>query len=351
MSGIKKTWQKMKEKIRDWNPKQKIKIKYKVDNTHFSYWETTANTLYTHLSNTVDAYMKKGIKLSNRQLYYRLVGKDLIPNFIEIYKRVCKFLTDCRYGGYLDWDAIEDRGRVPKRKPQWNTVQDLIDSAVNSYRLPRWKNQKNYVELYCEKEAMDSVLRPIADKYHIYFGYNKGYCSASTIYDTAKRVYEQLQEGKYIVLLYLGDHDPSGLDMVRDVEDRIKEFLIAWQSEGEEDSFYLQRFKDHIDDMFWVEHVALTTEQIKQYNPPPNPAKFTDPRANEYISVHGEISWELDSLEPELLMQLTEDAILQYLDVDKYNKIVEQENIEIKKLVDFGETLKDKKGKKKGEKR
>ena len=168
----------MKEEIRDWNPKQKIKTKYQIDTTHYAYWETTANQLYTQMSTIVDAYMKKKIRLSNRQLYYRLVGMDIIPNFIEIYKRACKFLTDCRYGGYIDWDAIEDRGRVPKRKSQWDTVQDLIDSAVSSYRLPRWKDQEYYVELYCEKEAMDSVLRPVADKYHIYFGYNKGYCSA-----------------------------------------------------------------------------------------------------------------------------------------------------------------------------
>ena len=330
----------MKEKIRNWKPKQKIKVKYKIDKTHYSYWETTANHLYTHISSFVDAYMEKKIKLTNRQLYYRLVGKDLIPNFIEIYKRVCKFITDLKYGGYIDWVAIEDRGRVPKRKSQWNNIQDLIDTAVDSYRLPRWSNQEHYIELYCEKESMESVLRPIANKYHIYFGYNKGYSSSSTMYDTAKRVFEQLRKQKYIVLLYLGDHDPSGLDMVRDVEERIKEFLISWQSAGEEDDYYLQRFKEHIDEMFYVEHVALTIKQVKKYNPPPNPAKVTDPRAKDYISTYGQVSWELDSIEPEILMELTEKAILQYLDIDKYDKWIKQEVKDSKSLVDFGKSLK-----------
>lgn len=333
----------MKEKIRNWNPKQKMKIKYKVDKSHFTYWETTSNILYTNLSTIVDTYIKKKIKLSNRQLYYRLVGKDLIPNYIEVYKRVCKFLTDLRYGGYIDWDAIEDRGRVPKRKSHWDTVQDLIDTAVSSYRLPRWKDQKYYVELYCEKEAMDSVLRPIADKYHIYFGYNKGYCSASVMYDTAKRVFKQLEKNKIVVLLYLGDHDASGLDMIRDVGDRIKEFLIVWKyvklrkktNKKMAESNVLEWIKN-----FSVEHVALTKEQIKKYNPPPNPAKITDPRAKDYISEHGEVSWELDSLEPEVLMELTEDAILNYLDVDKYNAWIKQEKKDSKKLVEFGNSLK-----------
>lgn len=350
----------MKEKIRDWNPKQKIKIKYQIDKTHYSYWETTANRLYTHVSNIVNAYIKKNIKLSNRQLYYRLVGKDLIPNFIEIYKRICTFLTDCKYGGYVDWDAIEDRGRVPKRKSQWKTIQDLIDSAVDSYRLPRWSDQDFYIELYCEKEAMESVLRPIANKYHVYFGYNKGYCSSSTLYDVSRRVKKQIAEGKIVVLLYLGDHDPSGLDMIRDVEDRISEFLIwlegyFWKSECENPKskwFHSYEFgidgwrayfkTEWIRKKFRVEHVALTSDQVKQYNPPPNPAKVTDPRAGKYVSKYGKVSWELDSLEPEILMQLTETAILQYLDVNKYNKWLKQEESESKLLVDFGESLKKK---------
>jgi hypothetical protein len=330
----------MKERIRDWKPQKEIKVKYQIDKAQHSYWETTAHELYAHISNLVDAYMQKGISLSNRQLYYRLVGKELIPNFIEIYKRICKFLTDLKYGGYIDWDAIEDRGRVPKRKSQWKTVQDLIDSAIASYRLPRWKDQEYYIELYCEKEAMESVLRPIADKYHIYFGYNKGYSSSSTMYDIAKRIYNQLVDSKHVVLLYLGDHDPSGLDMVRDVEERIKEFLIAWQSAGEEDELYLQRFKEHIDDMFYVEHVALTMNQVTQFNPPPNPAKVTDPRAKDYIKKYSNMSWELDSLEPEDLIQITESAILGYLDLDKYNKWIEREKKESKLLVDFGKSLK-----------
>ncbi|MCK4544723.1 hypothetical protein KAU43_04230 [candidate division WOR-3 bacterium] len=333
----------MKELIRNWNPKQKIRIKYLIDKTHYAYWETTANELYTHISKFVDAYIKKDIKLSNRQLYYRLVGNNLIPNYIEIYKRVCKFLTDLKYGGYIDWDAIEDRGRVPKREPQWDTIQDLIDSAVDSYRLPRWSDQEFYVELYCEKEAMESVLRPIAEKYHVYFGYNKGYTSSSTMYDTAKRVNKQLDNEKTVVLLYLGDHDPSGIDMVRDVEDRIKEFLIAWRYGLDDDDPDYPRWQtqEWIDDHFSVEHIALTTEQVKKYNPPPNSAKVTDPRAKEYIAKHGNVSWELDSLEPEVLMQLTEDAILQYLDVDDYNAWLDKEEDDSKALVEFGELLKD----------
>ena len=332
----------MKDQIRNWKPRENIKVKYQVDKGKYEYWEIKANHLYTYTKQIVDAYMKQGIKLSNRQLYYRLVGHDLIPNYIEIYKRFCKFLTDLKYGGYIDWDVIEDRGRVAKRKSQWDSVEDLIDSAVSSYRLPRWQDQDNYLELYCEKEAMESVLRPIADKYHIYFGYNKGYSSSSTMYDIAKRVDRQLLKQKIVVLLYLGDHDPSGLDMVRDVRERIMEFLMAWRYgiDNDDPDYPRWRTEEWLEDNFFVEHIALTKEQIAKYNPPPNPAKIKDPRAKDYIAEHGKISWELDSLEPEVLMELTENAILEWLDVDKYNAWIKQEKEESKALVEFGKELK-----------
>ena len=114
-------------------------------------------------------------------------------------------------------------------------MKDLVDSAIHSYRLPRWEDQEYYVEMYCEKQAMEGILRPIADKYHIHFGCNKGYPSAATVYETSKRIKEQLANGKKVVLLYLGDHDPSGLDMPRDIKARIVEFLTKGDDYTEPD--------------------------------------------------------------------------------------------------------------------
>jgi len=324
----------MEEKIRHWIPKGTLKIKYTNDKGNVDYWIIDSKKLFYHIISVVRHYYDIDIKLTNRQLYYQLVGKDLIPNALEIYKRICKFLTDCRYGGFIDWSAIEDRDRIPKRHPQWKDILDLVDSAINQYRMHRWDNQKYHVELYCEKAAMESTLRPISDKYHIYFGYNKGYCSASTIYEIAQRVKERLASGKMVILLYLGDHDSSGLDMVRDVHDRIFEFLTeTWEKPLP---------KKYVKLGFHVKHVALTYEQIKKYNPPPNPAKLADPRAKDYIAKYGKVSWELDSIDPEVLRDITENAILEYLDIDKYNAIVNKEENGKIPLKEFAKKLKEK---------
>ena len=171
---------------------------------------------------------------------------------------------------------------------------------------------------------MESILSPITQKYHIYFGVNKGYSSASTMYALAKRIDKKItDENKTAIILYLGDHDPSGLDMVRDIHTRVCEFLRL-----NEDN-----------DFFTTLQLALNQEQIKQYNPPPNPAKITDPRAKWYLRKYGNKSWELDALEPEILMDIAEKGILKFLDLEKYQQWINREAKESKALRKFSDSL------------
>jgi len=316
----------MKEAFRIWNPTKDIRTTFVDGSGLRQIWATGNQGLLSHVSGIVDHFSQQGIKLTNRQLFYQLVARDLIPNAEAVYKRICKFLTDVRYAGLIDWDAIEDRGRVPHMHAEWDNIRELVESAVHSYRLPRWRDQDYYIELFCEKQALESVFRPIADKYHIYFGYNKGYSSAVTVYDLSKRIISKIQSGKHVVVLYFGDHDASGLDMVRDVRARIDEFL----TKGSE---------SYPTDVVEIVHVGLTMEQVRQYSPPPNPAKKSDPRSKKYMERYGENSWELDSLPPDVLIRLAENAIRAHLDVGKYEAVIAREKREIKKLQEFADSL------------
>lgn len=319
----------VKEQFRDRSFKGNLKVKYTDGTGKTQYWETAQEDLLTSILRIVSDYMQQDITLTNRQLYYQLVATGLIPNAVEIYKRLCTFLTDARYAGLIDWEAIEDRGRRASRHSQWSSIKDLVESAVYSYRLPRWDDQDYYIELYCEKEAMQSVFAPVADKFHITFGTNKGYSSASAMYELAKRLHRRLEGGKNVRVLYFGDHDPSGLDMVRDIKDRIEEFL----TKGSDPIDWLD------DDFFDVVHLALKYSQVQQFSPPPNPAKVTDPRAKGYIAEFGRTSWELDAVKPEHLRELAERAILEFLNTGKYDAVIKQEKEEIQKLRDFAGTL------------
>jgi len=257
----------------------------------------------------LEEYEEQGIKVTLRQLYYQLVSRDIIPNTQKEYSKLSKVLTDARYSDMVSWDAIEDRVRIPEVPNTFMDIKHLLEVACRSYQLDRWKEQEYYIELWTEKDAISSVIQPLCEKYQVTLSVNRGYTSASAMYKSAERIKDNC-ENKECIILYLGDHDPSGLDMDRDIQDRLTEFDCAVA----------------------VLRIGLTQKQIKKYTPPPNPAKITDPRAKEYIKKFGDTSWEVDALEPQVLQKLVEDTILIYLDLEKYEQVQEQEKKDIKVL-------------------
>jgi len=272
-------------------------------------------------------YDEKGIKVTLRQLYYQLVSRDIIENKISEYSKLSSLLTNARYTGDIDWDAIEDRVRIPDIPNIYDDIDQLMRAAIQSYKKDRWKEQDCYVELWSEKDALSSVISPITKKYQIPFCVNRGYTSASAMYESFRRVIHEraiknMQTNK-IIILYLGDHDPSGLDMIRDINDRMKEFIE----------------KNH-DIEFIIVPIGLTMEQIKLYSPPSNPAKTKDPRATGYIEEFGKVSWEVDALRPEVLQELIKTNILKYLDLEKFEQVQKQEAEEIQQIKNLAEKIK-----------
>lgn len=253
----------------------------------------------------IEDYQSQGLRLTLRQLYYCLVVKNIIQNKEKSYKKLSSVVSDARLGGLMDWNAIEDRIRRPQIPTDFKDLAELVEAAVASYRLDRWAGQENYVECWVEKDAISGVLAPLARKYHITLVVNRGYSSQSAMYESAQRfIHNGEEEMRDATLLYLGDHDSSGEDMVRDIRDRLAMFNV-------------QDLK--------VEKIALTMDQIDQYDPPPNPVKVSDPRAAQYMAAHGDTSWEVDALPPTVLQQIVEDSIVNLLDVEMMDKIIRQE--------------------------
>lgn len=259
------------------------------------------------INEILEEYVEDGLVLTLRQLYYQLVSRDIIPNNDKEYGKISNILKKGRMAGIVDWSAIEDRVRKPKR-PYWvHGVKDAINDTVSQYRLDRMKGQPRRIEVWVEKDALSSVLYRVTEKYHVNLMVNRGYSSVSAMYDA----YNRLQDGSAI--LYFGDHDPSGMDMIRDVRERLQDFGINVE----------------------VIPCGLTMDQIREYNPPPNPAKITDPRAKWYIEKYGKISWELDALPPRELIRLCEEKILEIIDLETYEAVVEQEKKDIIELKSF----------------
>jgi hypothetical protein len=271
------------------------------------------NAKLIEVCNTViDQYTEAGLRLTLRQLYYQLVSANVIPNEEKAYKSIGALVSKARLAGLMDWDAIEDRVRQPRRASEWRSIQSLVDSALYAFRLPRLKGQPTYVEVWVEKDALAGVLSPLTDKYHLVLMVNRGYSSQSAMYESADRIIKNVDEYgcDSAVILYLGDLDPSGEDMVRDLQDRLVMFGAP----------------------VVVQKVALNMDQVTRYNLPPNPAKLSDSRSGKFVDKFGTQSWELDAIPPQELQRIVTGAIEDNLDLDLMEQITDQES-ELKALL------------------
>lgn len=281
-----------------------------------------------------------GLVLTLRQLFYQFVAQGLMDNTQRNYKNLGKTIARARLAGMIDWDAIEDRVRRPVLWSQHESAKAMVEAALPRFRLPRLEEQPSYVELWVEKDALAGVLEPVAADYHVTLMVNRGYASVSSLKESADRIRSCVDRygSEDAIVFYLGDFDPSGEDMVRDIRERLEMFLNHGQleergvDEGGPGWLVEQRYNNRAPVELCVEKLALTMEQVREYDPPPNPAKISDSRAKEFIRKHGRQSWEVDALPPRVLRQLIRDTFDDVLDLDAIAQIRAREETEKERL-------------------
>jgi hypothetical protein len=251
-----------------------------------------------HANEICEDYAAQGYNLTLRQLYYQFVSRDLLPNTMQSYKRLGSIVNDARLAGLIDWNHLEDRTRNLSKLAMWDSPEDIVDAVARQYRTKLWDNQAWHVEVWVEKEALADVVSRPAERWFVPYFPCRGYVSQSEMWRAGQRLLAAEKLGKKTVIIHLGDHDPSGVDMTRDIRDR----LFTFGSDVE------------------VTRIALTMGQVEQYSPPPNPAKVTDSRAAVYMDEYGDESWELDALDPATLDALIERHILEHLDREQWDE-------------------------------
>lgn len=275
------------------------------------------------INGILEEYRAQGFRLSLRQLYYQLVARAFVENTVQSYKNVGSLVSDGRQAGLIDWDMIEDRGRETVAVAHWDSPADIVRAAANQFRINKWEGQDYHIEVMVEKDALSGVLIPVCHELDIAITANKGYSSSSTMYEIGRRLHEKRQEeSKEVCVIYLGDHDPSGIDMTRDVEDRL----------------YMYSDECRIE----VVRVALNFDQVQLWQPPENPAKTTDSRYKAYADKFGESSWELDAVEPAQLADLIRDIVMARRDEELWQEAVKQETKMRAELLAFANTYKGK---------
>lgn len=242
----------------------------------------------------INRYMAAGYSLTLRQLYYQFVAKDLIPNKQSEYNRLGDIISDARLAGLVPWDAIEDRTRYIRELQTWKTPREGISFLREAFKNDLWRTQQYRPLVRIEKDAMLGVIAPICEELRVPYVSSRGYSSQSELWRAGRQMMLHVLKGQTPIVFLLGDHDPDGIDMGRDTQERLSLFA------GVE---------------ITVVRLALNMPQIAELKPPPNPAKKTSARYESYVDqYHTEHSWELDALEPSYIHDLIRDNILRLRD-------------------------------------
>lgn len=185
------------------------------------------------------------------------------------------------------------------------------------------------MEVWVEKDALEGIVSKVCSQLDIMHFSCRGYASQSSLYEAGRRIRRRYeQQNQSTVILHLGDHDPSGIDMTRDIAERIHMFAAVGCA-GEEPMY--REYHPHI------KRIALTMKQVDKYAPPPNPAKVTDSRFEQYQKEYGDESWELDALEPKVLSDLITAHVEEYRDPKIWNQNLKHEKQQkaiLKKVAD-----------------
>lgn len=249
--------------------------------------------------------------LTLRQIFYRLVANFDYPNTQSAYSQLSKQLVRARERNHIDETRMEDRSREFLGGDQgFDNPKDFLDlqierflSSPEYYYRNMWTPQPEFVIVWIEKDALSRVVSTVADKFNVMTCPSRGYASYTYIMEALT----MLPEEKEITVLHFADHDPSGLDMTRDLEARISDY-------------------SNLD--VTVERVALNHNQVQHYELPPNPTKHADPRAEGYVAEYGNECWELDAIDPDELQRLVSQSIIEHIDVELWDKTIEEQEKE-----------------------
>jgi len=260
--------------------------------------------------------------LTLRQIYYQLVSALIIENNLKEYSRLSRILTKARLDEFVLWDSIEDRARTILYSGGWINselfIQDQIRDFLRGYRRDLLQSQDINLELWIEKDALSRICHKIAFKYCITVIVARGFSSISYINEAKKRIIRNKDNGKKTIILYFGDLDPSGWEMLPAMLDTLQNEM---------------KLGDTVKGI----RCALTLDQVKAYNLPHSidAIKPKDPRTKKYMKKFGTLAVELDALNPAILEGIVKHSIEKEIDLDSFStekRIQNNERININNL-------------------
>ena len=244
-----------------------------------------------------------------RQCYYQLVSRQVIENNRSAYQSLSKALVSARLEGIIPWEHIEDRLRRPRHVSMWGGLTDFAETAAAAYRRDVWADKPIYIETWLEKDALSGIFEDALESYGVTLNVGRGFDGWDSINNAALRFGAQ---GKPVAVIYFGDFDPSGEDMVRSLDERLA-------NQGSEPD---------------ITKCALTLDDIRRYELPTDFTKHTDTRRAAFVRRWGDVSVELDALPLAVLRERIIEEIESRIDMRALRRVQRQERSECQRLAD-----------------
>jgi hypothetical protein len=242
------------------------------------------------LIDAMNAIAKAAQPITGRGVGYKLFIAHLIASMEKAQmRRVYRLLKEAREQGIIPWEWIVDETRELERTATWDNPAEYAQCVAQSYRRDFWNQQPHRVQVWSEKGTVRGVLQPVLDKYAVGFLAVHGFSSATAAHDTAED-----DDGRPLIILYVGDYDPSGLFM------------------SEED--LPARFSKYDGDHITLKRIALTPKQLSGLPSFPAKDKAKDPRYKWFVANYGKRCWELDAMDPNDLRKCVEREIKQLIE-------------------------------------
>jgi hypothetical protein len=247
-----------------------------------------------HLWRTV--YQPNSIVPTVRSLFYRLAVMEVVEKSERGYDRVQYALARARERGDYPWEAIYDGLRELSRPQTWATLDDFLDVVRNAYSRDKWQTQPRRVEVWLEKQTLQGTLQSVIDEFEVPLLVDRGYLSVTAKKDATLRLRAQPR-----TIIYVGDHDPSGVNMLVEAEEWIRDMA----GQGIE---------------LTIDRIAITDDDQADESLPHLPVNPRDSRTPDYVKRFGEEVVEVEALPPEELQKRLRDALKRHRDLRKWDK-------------------------------
>jgi len=294
--------------------------------------------------------------MSLRGLHYQMVSRGVYTNTPANYAKLGRAMTKARESGSIPWNWIVDNLRQTNKPSSWTGLVDFLDTVREAYRKDFWARMPAHIEVFVEKDAMAAALQPATRDYDVALHVIRGYISTSYCWTIASQ-WRQIE--KPVFCYYLGDWDPSGLDLERSLRQKLQLYSVRVavdsdampldyvdRDDSEKDSFsdnlaFVFGMSAPKGDVFYWQRLGLTKDDFEDFDLLPLRIKrnkrgeFSDKRAKGFVAEHGDKCAELDAVPPDELRSRIENAIQEHIDQDEWERLQRVEQAEQETLESF----------------